>query len=138
MNFFNLIVCVNTMTSMIKTDPFFDLIDFQVQRVFLHVGLHGNPRNVFRQQTATLLDRPRLHVQSIDTFVGLGRRGRDDHCRARCGYRTVHDQTRTGTVYVTHMFGCTCDVTSSTDQIMNIHARITLNVECIRTCIFLF
>jgi hypothetical protein len=33
--------------------------------------------------------------------------------------------------------GGTCDVTSSTDNIMKIHARITLNVEFIRTCIFL-
>ena len=34
-----------------------------------------------------------------------------------------------------HAGGTRC-VTSSTDQIMNIHARIPLTVECIRTCIF--
>ena len=40
-------------------------------------------------------------------------------------------------VFVIHVGGTRC-VTSSTDNIMKIHARITLTVECIRTCIFLF
>ena len=40
-------------------------------------------------------------------------------------------------VFIVHVGG-TCCVTSSTDNIMKIHARITLTVECIRTCIFLF
>ena len=35
-------------------------------------------------------------------------------------------------VFVVHVGGTRC-VTSSTDQIMNIHARITLTVECTRT-----
>jgi hypothetical protein len=39
-------------------------------------------------------------------------------------------------VFIIHV-GCTCCVTSSTDNIMKIHARITLTVECIRTCIFI-
>ena len=40
-------------------------------------------------------------------------------------------------VFVIHVGG-TRYVTSSTDNIMKIHVRITLTVECIRTCIFLF
>ena len=40
-------------------------------------------------------------------------------------------------VFMIHVGG-TCCVTSSTDNNMKIHARITLNVEFIRTCIFLF
>ena len=38
---------------------------------------------------------------------------------------------------VVHVGGTRC-VTSNTDNIMKIHARITLTVEFIRTCIFLF
>ena len=40
-------------------------------------------------------------------------------------------------VFIVHVGGTRC-VTSSTDHYMNIHARITLSVECIRTCLFLF
>ena len=38
---------------------------------------------------------------------------------------------------IVHVGGTRC-VTSSTDHYMKIHARITLFVEFIRTCIFLF
>ena len=37
-------------------------------------------------------------------------------------------------VFIVHVGGTRC-VTSSTDNIMKIHAGITLTVECIRTCI---
>jgi hypothetical protein len=40
-------------------------------------------------------------------------------------------------VFIIHV-GCTRCVTSSTDQIVKILARITLSVEFIRTCIFIF
>ena len=40
-------------------------------------------------------------------------------------------------VFVIHVGGTRC-ITSSTDHIMKILARITLTVEVIRTCIFLF
>ena len=40
-------------------------------------------------------------------------------------------------VFIIHVGGTRC-VTSSTDNIMKIRARITLTVEVIRTCIFLF
>ena len=39
--------------------------------------------------------------------------------------------------FIVHVGGTRC-VTSSTDNIMKIRARITLTVEFIRTCIFLF
>ena len=40
-------------------------------------------------------------------------------------------------VFIIHVGGTRC-VTSSTDNIMKILARITLTVEFIRTCIFIF
>ena len=40
-------------------------------------------------------------------------------------------------VFIIHVGGTRC-VTSSTDNSMKIRARITLNVEFIQTCIFLF
>jgi hypothetical protein len=40
-------------------------------------------------------------------------------------------------VFMIHVGGTRC-VTSSTDNIMKIRARITLNVEFIRICIFIF
>ena len=40
-------------------------------------------------------------------------------------------------VFIIHVGGTRC-VTSSTDNIMKIHARITLNVEFIRGYIFIF
>ena len=40
-------------------------------------------------------------------------------------------------VFMIHVGGTRC-VLSSTDHILKIRARITLTVECIRTCIFLF
>ena len=40
-------------------------------------------------------------------------------------------------VFVVHVGGTRC-VTFSTDHMMNIQARITVKVACIRTCLFLF
>ena len=40
-------------------------------------------------------------------------------------------------VFIVHVGGTRC-VTFSTANNMKIHVRITLTVECIRTCIFLF
>ena len=40
-------------------------------------------------------------------------------------------------IFIIHVGGTRC-VTFSTDNIMKIRARITLTVECIRTCIVLF
>ena len=46
-------------------------------------------------------------------------------------------QIRVRAVFIVHVGGTRC-VTSSTDRTMKITARITLTVECIRTCIFIF
>jgi hypothetical protein len=46
-------------------------------------------------------------------------------------------EKRVREVFIIHVEG-TRYVTSSTDQIMKIHARITWNVEFIRACIFIF
>ena len=40
-------------------------------------------------------------------------------------------------VFIVHVGGTRC-VTSRTDHIMKMHARITLTVEFIRTCILIF
>ena len=50
------------------------------------------------------------------------------------GGRSLHEVRE---VFVVHVGGTRC-ITSSTDNIMKIHARITLTVEFIRTCIFIF
>ena len=47
----------------------------------------------------------------------------------------VRNDFGVGTFFVIHVGGTRC-VPSRTDDIMNIHARITLTVACIRTCIF--
>ena len=47
------------------------------------------------------------------------------------------NQLYVNSVFIVHVGGTRC-VTSSTDNNMKIHVRITLNVEFIRTCIFLF
>jgi hypothetical protein len=47
------------------------------------------------------------------------------------------EDTYVKSVFIVHVGGTRC-VTSSTDNIMKIHVRITLTVEVIRTCIFLF
>ena len=40
-------------------------------------------------------------------------------------------------VFIVHVGGTRC-VISSTDHTMKMHACLTLNVECIRTCLFIF
>ena len=59
-----------------------------------------------------------------------------DTLRATAGQRerSVVDQVRE--VFIVHVGGTRC-VPSSPDPCMNRQARITLSVECIRTCIFL-
>ena len=50
---------------------------------------------------------------------------------------TMDTATYVKSVFIVHVGGSCC-VTSSTDHYMKIHAWITLNVECIRICLFLF
>jgi hypothetical protein len=65
------------------------------------------------------------------------RRRRRRRFRAPC--RThVCGQVFVKWVFVIHVGGGTRSVTSSTDNIMKIRVRITLTVEVIRTCIFVF
>ena len=63
--------------------------------------------------------------QSMDMVTGMAS---PTHWGAECEVREV---------FVIHVGGTRC-VPSSTDHILNIQARITLTVECIRPCIFLF
>ena len=51
--------------------------------------------------------------------------------------RTVKLQAQVSEVFIVHVGGTRC-VPSSTDNIRKIHACITLTVEFIRTCIFIF
>ena len=65
MYFYMFIVCVNTRTSRIKTNLFFDLIDFQATSVCIDSGTfaqmagggvrvrHGNNRGMFRPRSTT-------------------------------------------------------------------------------------
>ena len=77
-------------------------------------------------------------------YMGMDRRvetavydhggGATDFSTTRVHHRVVRHQVKS--VFVVHVGGTRC-VTSSTDHYMNIHARITLSVECIRTFIFI-
>ena len=69
-------------------------------------------------------------VRFVHQYVQAARSEPSGGC-ARRGRRCVKS------VFVVHVGGTRC-VTSSTANNMKIHARITLTVECIRTCIFLF
>ena len=51
-------------------------------------------------------------------------------------HRGVYHRGYVKSVFIIHVGGTRC-VTSRTDNIMKIRARITLTVEVIRTCIFL-
>jgi hypothetical protein len=64
--------------------------------------------------------------------------GRDDEDpREQWRWLVALADTYVKSVFVIHVGG-TRWVTSRTDNNMKIHARITLTVECIRPCIFLF
>jgi hypothetical protein len=78
------------MTSMIKTNVFFDFTDFQPPALALYSLKHVLPAS-------------------------------------KC---------RVCLIFIIHV-GATCCVTSSTGNIMKIHARITLTVEFIRTFFFI-
>ena len=107
MYFFNLIVCLNTIASMIKTNLFFDFTGFQV-RIFERQDQHD------LHVVETKRENSGLPSQSVGT-----------------------DVFQFSCVFMIHVGGTRC-VTSSTDNIMKIHFRITLNVEFIRGYIFKF
>jgi hypothetical protein len=57
----------------------------------------------------------------------------------KCSLFSMFDFIRyVKSVFVIHVGGTRGVVTSSTDHILKRQARITLKVECIRTCIFVF
>ena len=69
-------------------------------------------------------------------FVGKSDQFRIDLFVQRCE-RFCPGRKKVKSVFIVHVGGTRC-VTSSTANNMKIHARITLTVEFIRTCIFLF
>ena len=97
---------------MIKTNVFFDFIDFQESAESL-------------QQC-----KCRLVVTSSQSNKSVFGAFRSSTTRRR-----HNDEVRE--IFMIHVGGTRC-VTSSTDNITKIHARITLTVEFIRTCIFIF
>ena len=111
----------------------FDLLDFIIPQQKKLVGI--------RAETQIALDalefskRDRLQAEDSLT-TALAKAGTRRTKEARGG-----DEAQ-GTLYVKSVFivhvGCTRCVTFSTANNMKIHVRITLTVECIRTCIFLF
>ena len=122
MYFYMFILCVNTIASMINTNVFFDVIAFQ-----------PNP----------CLALPTCREQRVSGGVGQGRRQDVGHvvAVADLGPTQLPHCPHPGSGRVRKVFvhvGGTRDVPSRTDDILNIHARITLTVECIRTCICLF
>ena len=85
--------------------------------------------------TPTLKD-----VRKTLTFAGTLTSTKDDQVKwviPRTHYNSPVTDPCVKSVFIIHVVGTRC-VTSSTDNIMKIHARITLTVECIRGYIFLF
>ena len=115
---------------MIKTNAFFDFIDLLI---------FSNISDLYKSLSA-LLNTKYLTLFSFlicdHGMFFVSTDGSTDICRID------HDETNLDTnrnsVRDTHVGGTRC-ATSSTDQIMNIHVRITLKVECYTNmyfCIF--
>ena len=130
------------MTSMINTNVFFDFTDFQGCGSSTACFTRCWPCPTAARCPWAFTTRP--WRRRWRTTVGCGCSGggtgvgtvgttktvvRQKRCQS-CNEEVVRE------VFVIHVGGTRC-VTSSTDNVMKIHARITLTVECIRTCIFL-
>ena len=143
------------MTGMINTKPFFDLID--CGRVSGGVAARGGFSGVERKIDGGVVS-PTLCRSIGFGQMPVGRNagkdgGTSDGTRIEKGSGEIWRQCRFGgasesfvvgwsksqvrEIFMIHV-GCTRWVTSSTDNIMKIHACITLTVEFIRTCMFLF
>jgi hypothetical protein len=105
---------------MINTNVFFDFTDFQAREA--------------REARATHIACGSAHSICVTVSGEVLVWGRGKSGRLGLGPAT-HD--RYVEVFVVHVGGTRC-VTSSIENIMNIQARITLTVECIRGYIFLF
>ena len=142
MYFFIFILCLNTITSMINTNPFFDF--YCCRRWKTRCGRWKSTRCVFEKRLNRSGPKKRARLgggrcwRTPTNGNGTWRNcngernrwnGRWTRAKIWCWY--------VKSVFIVHV-GCTRCVTSSTDNIMKIHVRITLNVEFIRTCIFLF
>jgi len=106
---------------MIKTNVFFDVLDVQV------FGPRPPPDAASVLAGVATTDVLGPVYQQWLSFPHFVRPSSPLHLHQSC----------MKSVFIVHV-GCTRCVTSSTDNIMKIHARITLTVEFIRTSIFLF
>ena len=108
------------------------MIDFQVEEpvcVGQSAKWFDGRRHAIHQETNVAHVCPALQPQPVDVGVCPLDSDRDVHGGERTGKIIIP-------VIIVHVGGTRC-VTSSTDNMMKIQARITLTVECIRGCIFL-
>ena len=156
MYFYILILCLNTRTSRINTNLFFDFIDFQADAV-LDVEYAAEMRMVIHFQLLTIVSaKSRVEKESVEFQMFL-RENRfklmangvtppasifrsnsyaniDMKLVANWLIRLTNEQHErfnqlyVKSVFIVHVGGTRC-VTSSTDNNMKIHVRITLNVK---------
>ena len=129
---------------MINTDPFFDVIDFQVWQCHWTISFFGKffPFFLFfshfSHSEGFLLIFDLLFYIIFVTFgdfnISTGIVPNDKKTSHQCHSTLLGKQVRE---CIIHVGGTRC-VPSSTGNIMNIQARIMLTVECIRTCFFFY
>ena len=126
---------------MIKTDPFFDLIDFQVWQCHWTISFFGKFFLFFcffsHSEGFLLIFDLLFYIIFVnigDFNISTGVVPNDKKTSHQCHSTLLGKRVRE---CIIHVGGTRC-VTSSTGNIMNIHARIMLTVEVIRTCFFLF
>ena len=130
MYFFIFILCVNTRTSMIKTNVFFRFYCFSGTNYFVWcTGCYDQLKPDHPYPIANRTIKKDMLLKKKNNQVQGEPWVQCDMCN-----KWMH-QVRE--ICIVPVGGTRC-VTSSTANNMNRHARITLTVEVIRTCIFLF
>ena len=138
------IVCLNTITSRIKTHVFFDVTDLQVvpqlaETMREHMGerishmIRSIPFFANVQKLALLADLFSFREYAKDDILFWQGDEADAFYILIRGECAVYVKS----VFIVHVGGTRC-VPSSTANNLKRQARITLTVECIRTCLVLF
>ena len=134
MYYFMFIGCLNTIASRINTNPFFRcfrLLDDYCRRIVEEEVEKVNEQRYQVEKAGG--GESALTIDSLLRNAGDASPLRQPHQVAAAAAAAVQVKY----VFIVHVGGTRC-VTSSTDHSMTIHVRITLTVEVIRTCIFVF
>ena len=133
MYFLIFIVCLTTIASRINTNPFFRcfrLLDDYCRRIVEEEVEKVNEQRYQVEKAGG--EESALTIDSLLRNAGDASPLRQPHQVAAAAAAV-----QVKSVFIVHVGGTRC-VTSSTDHSMTIHVRITLTVEVIRTCIFVF